>query len=173
MTLDVKAYAKTLFERHPPCGDYIAFARTHLSKAESPLEELFLILWAYWHSHSGKPGQFTYAGEKVPWTDEPGPNAVFFDLSQQVKIGRHRADYVVTIQRRTGKALRIAIELDGHRFHDRTEQQASADRRRDRYFLREGVFTLRYTFSDLVKAPNDAMRDLTDTLLAVGKALLP
>lgn len=46
----------------------------------------------------------------------------------------------------------IAIECDGHDFHERTKQQAAYDRSRDRELLIAGVPTLRFTGSEIVHA---------------------
>jgi hypothetical protein len=44
---------------------------------------------------------------------------------------------------------RLIIECDGHEFHDRTRQQASNDRRRDRNMLSAGYPVFRYTGHDI------------------------
>lgn len=44
---------------------------------------------------------------------------------------------------------RIAVELDGHDFHERTKEQASRDKARDRLLTVGGWSVLRYTGSDV------------------------
>lgn len=43
----------------------------------------------------------------------------------------------------------LAIECDGHDFHDRTKQQAAYDRARDRELLLRGITTIRFTGSEI------------------------
>jgi very-short-patch-repair endonuclease len=43
----------------------------------------------------------------------------------------------------------VAIECDGHEFHDRTKQQAASDRSRDRELLAIGLATVRFTGSEI------------------------
>jgi hypothetical protein len=48
---------------------------------------------------------------------------------------------------------RIAVELDGHDFHERTKEQARRDKRRDRVLAANGWLTLRFTGSDVYRDP--------------------
>ncbi len=56
----------------------------------------------------------------------------------------------------------VAVEIDGHDFHERTKEQASRDRERDREHLAIGIRTIRFTGSDVYRDPQqcvfDAMR---------------
>jgi very-short-patch-repair endonuclease len=45
--------------------------------------------------------------------------------------------------------LKIAIECDGHDFHERTKQQAARDRRRDRVLQQRGWLVFRFTGSEI------------------------
>lgn len=49
----------------------------------------------------------------------------------------------------------LAIECDGHEWHDRTKQQASSDRARDRFLLSKGIHTIRFTGSDIHRDANE------------------
>lgn len=73
-----------------------------------------------------------------------GPEA--WKLYGAVLIATYKADLVLALDE--GDTL-VAIECDGHEWHDRTKQQASSDRARDRELLRLGVSTLRFTGSDI------------------------
>lgn len=48
---------------------------------------------------------------------------------------------------------RLIIECDGHDFHDRTKEQASKDRRRDRTAALAGIDVFRFTGSDIWRDP--------------------
>jgi len=144
------------------------FARQKLPACESPLEELFLLLWTY---HFNDCHCITYDGIECPWTGTPRGKICIVDLAQQVKVGGSRVDFLATItSANNGKVSRLAIECDGHAFHDRTPQQASRDRARDRKLLQHGVMTARFTYSDLRERPIESMVDLQRTMLAIGAA---
>lgn len=51
--------------------------------------------------------------------------------------------------------MAIAIELDGHDFHERTKEQATRDKRRDRALVAAGWSVLRFTGSEVIKSPSD------------------
>ena len=65
------------------------------------------------------------------------------------------------IRREYSPAVTIAIELDGHDFHEKTKQQASHDKRRERIIVKAGFPVFRYSGSD-VYTDIDAV--LTETL---------
>jgi Protein of unknown function (DUF559) len=52
-----------------------------------------------------------------------------------------------------GTSSKIAIELDGHDFHERTKEQARRDRSRDRLFVGDGWKVLRFTGSEVFASP--------------------
>lgn len=58
----------------------------------------------------------------------------------------------------------FAIEIDGHPYHDRTKEQASRDRLRDRSLLGEGIQVIRFTASDLFRDPEAVTGDTVDTV---------
>jgi very-short-patch-repair endonuclease len=70
-----------------------------------------------------------------------------FDLSlyADVAIASYRVDLLLV----SCDAM-LAIECDGHEWHDRTKQQASSDRARDRDLLGRGLPVIRFTGSDIV-----------------------
>lgn len=63
----------------------------------------------------------------------------------------------------------MAIECDGHEWHDRTKQQASADRARDRELLRVGVPVVRFTGSDIHHDADRCAVEVIETLKAIGE----
>lgn len=48
---------------------------------------------------------------------------------------------------------KLAIELDGHDFHERTKEQATRDKSRDRTLLKFGWSTMRFTGSEVFRDP--------------------
>jgi very-short-patch-repair endonuclease len=49
--------------------------------------------------------------------------------------------------------VKIAIECDGHDFHERTKDQARRDRSKDRWLLCNGYMVLRFTGSEIRRDP--------------------
>lgn len=96
--------------------------------------------------------------EKAPWLD--------IIVRPQVKIGKYRIDLAVYQVTSDGKTLTasliIAVECDGHEFHERTKEQAARDRRRDRWFLSQGIPVMRFTgseiFNDCWQCAGDVVR---------------
>lgn len=97
----------------------------------------------------------------------------FFEC--QGNIGKYKADFLITVQCENRKT-RIAIECDGHDFHEKTKEQAQKDKARDRFFVSEGVIVLRFTGSEIYRDVNKcteeigalAYRELEKLLIAAG-----
>jgi len=66
---------------------------------------------------------------------------------QHVMGGRYRVDFAVWDK---SQPWRIAVECDGHAFHERTKEQAQRDKSRDRDLALEGWTVLRFTGSEIV-----------------------
>jgi len=63
----------------------------------------------------------------------------------------------------------LAVECDGHEFHERTKQQAAYDRARDRELLiKRALVTVRFTGSEIHRDANQCARECIDALLAVA-----
>lgn len=65
--------------------------------------------------------------------------------------------------------IAIAVELDGHDFHERTKQQASRDKKRDRSLLSKGWSVIRFTGSDVIKSPTDVFMAWNQAVSAEAK----
>ena len=63
----------------------------------------------------------------------------------------------------------LAIECDGHEFHDRTKQQASADRARDRELLGLGIPTVRFTGSDIFHRADECAAEIFSILKSLDR----
>lgn len=88
----------------------------------------------------------------------------FWALLYQPKVGPYRLDFGVV-----GHIGKIAIECDGHDFHEKTKDQAARDKKRDRYLQKEGWRVLRFTGSEIYKdahACATEVQDMMDTLEA-------
>lgn len=166
MTMNLPAWRAKLLETYPELSPHLDWVERRMGRCESDLERAFLMLVA---AHL-QTFSISFAGEGSPY-GKPGGDSLI-DVAQQVSIAGYRCDFVFTIRwHRGGKARRVAVECDGHRFHDRTKEQASSDRRRDRKLLASGVPTLRYTYSDITADPDGSVRDLYSTLRALASQL--
>jgi very-short-patch-repair endonuclease len=70
------------------------------------------------------------------------------ELRPQREAGRYRLDFAIESQRHKWK---LAIECDGHAFHERTKEQAQHDKSRDRDLVGDGWTVLRFTGSEIHK----------------------
>lgn len=101
---------------------------------ESPMEELFAVAVVL-------SAELEFDAQTNGWVG----NSVL--MQAQVEIGAYRADFVFN--------QRLVVEIDGHDFHDRTQEQASSDRARDRDLLRAGYSVVRFTGADVYRNPID------------------
>jgi very-short-patch-repair endonuclease len=78
-----------------------------------------------------------------------------------------RIDFVVDF--RDGK--KIAIELDGHDFHERTKAQAEKDRARERTIVRHGYIIQRFTGSEIARNPRKCVDEVIDLITQTERRL--
>lgn len=119
-----------------------------VSKSESPIEEKFLWALRYvvlkdWHNlwtRDDGDGPFTFLS-----MDE-----LEITVDQQFECDPYRLDFLLTSTRFfRGFPIQVAVEIDGHEWHERTKEQAARDRKRDRDLLRRGIHTVRFTGSEV------------------------
>ena len=82
-------------------------------------------------------------------------------MQPQACIASYRIDFLFTVD---GAKPRLAVECDGHEFHERTKQQAAYDRARDRDLLKLGVRTARFTGSEIHHSAERCAADVFDIL---------
>lgn len=100
----------------------------------------------------------------------------------QCLIGSYRVDFSVSLGVRTNykgsafhtttadfKQYSVVVECDGHDFHDRTKEQASRDRKRDRALQTLGFQVFRFTGSDIWKDPVACAIEVVDGLKSAAK----
>lgn len=109
----------------------------------SPIEQIFLMEW-----------RFLAIDEKQGVTIKP---------QTELKSGgtAYRIDFVVTWP---GQKQKLAIEIDGHDFHEKTRQQAARDRARERSIIREGYTIMRYTGSEVFSNPRKCVHEVADLI---------
>jgi len=119
-----------------------------LKRCQSPIEQLFLATLAMQTPERGdlfhriKICREDADTEVMAWVDRQ-QEPVFF-LHQQMKVAKFRLDFALIHGTR-----RVAVECDGHDFHEKTKEQAARDKKRDRELTADGWRVLRFTGSEI------------------------
>lgn len=156
----------------------LAFWSTDLSSCieatiESPIEEL--LVWAMvWQSFGGRFMVIESRPSQLPGIDPDSKGASLYEhtwdalwrrdihLQPLVRVGdtRYRLDIGMDYQSVTWSRAHVfvAIECDGHDFHEKTKEQAERDKRRDRDLQSIGWVIARFTGSEIVRDPIEVAR---------------
>jgi very-short-patch-repair endonuclease len=99
----------------------------------SPIEQIFLMEWKY---------------RRVE--DKYGVS-----LDPQRLLATSRGEFAVDfcVTSRADRLPLVVIEIDGHDFHEKTRQQATSDKRRERALVRAGTTVLRFSASEVYREP--------------------
>lgn len=87
-------------------------------------------------------------------------------VQHSVLGGRYRLDFAITNEGPVEfdpdvyRPVKIAIEADGHEFHERTKEQAGRDKARDRALAADGWTILRFTGSEIWADPGRCAREV-------------
>lgn len=108
----------------------------------SPIEQIFLMHWEY---------------QRIEYLHG-------LKLSPQERVdtgrGKFAVDFVVT--RKNGESARVAVELDGHEFHEKTAQQVAKDKSRERAIVATGIPVLRFSGSEVFKSPRKVIAEIIE-----------
>lgn len=85
----------------------------------------------------------------------------YFSIKPQFKFQLFTLDFYIEVDLPGINKYRFNIECDGHEFHEKTKEQASKDKRRDRELQKAEVVVLRYSGSDIVNNPTVIREDIT------------
>lgn len=122
-------------------------------RCESPIEEMFML------------AAIRFFGEEIGWLDSSRladllppktspPRHPYVVAAPQVTIGRYRVDFLFVAENFDGgQHICVAVECDGHEFHEKTKQQAARDKARDRDLAAAGVTVLRFTGAEIWRDP--------------------
>lgn len=107
----------------------------------------------------------------LPHPDSPGEQALHRIQRDEDRLPDYRfnlriAGHIVDLSHWHAK---VAIEIDGYRWHDANPEQAARDKARDRDLQDEGWMIRRYTSSEVVRDPRaiaDELEDVTRKRLA-------
>lgn len=141
--------------------------------AESPIEQLLLATmlsggWGRDDPHSSwselhKAASLDAGTTAGPWLlrDWEGCECTaLWQLPVEVGSRKYRLDLAFVGRDGTGAPVRIAVELDGHDFHERTREQAKRDKARDRALVTAGWVVLRYTGADVYANPEAVLDEI-------------
>lgn len=132
----------------------------------SPIEELFMA--ALWVKVPANIVVEANGDSAVHKTQRPGdPWTVF--VRPQCSVGPYRVDFLLSLEgSHVQESSRLAVEVDGHDFHEKTKAQAAHDKKRDRFFASEGLTVIRFTGSEITK---NAHACATEAEVLLGKLL--
>jgi very-short-patch-repair endonuclease len=151
---------------------------------ESPIEMPMGLALTTVARHYGGWSVKLVAPSGEEWGDrfEPTGGTRFPDymlrIEPQAQLGEHRVDFCLTLDASIGTeqgqvrsaTKRMVVECDGHDFHDRTKEQASRDRERDRLLQSFGFLVYRYTgrdiWNDVFKCAAEAVESLRSSVVA-------
>jgi very-short-patch-repair endonuclease len=123
---------------------------------ESPVEQLLLdtfVEYGFSYSHTNK--SFTHEYDK------------HISITPQFQVGKYRLDFLVANKK---SKVNIDVEVDGFEYHERTKDQASRDKERDRYMQTGGYLVFRYTGSDVHRHPQKCAAEVLKIARSHGDA---
>jgi very-short-patch-repair endonuclease len=128
---------------------FASFHKSWAARCESPIEEIMALAMIYSQAFQGGTGEEHFLCCDYNWPDEPAPFDGMFFYSQAA-VGPYRVDFLIRVAS-CDIVKFIVVECDGHDFHERTKEQASRDRSRDRWMAAQGITVLRFTGSEIHK----------------------
>jgi very-short-patch-repair endonuclease len=93
--------------------------------------------------------EFIASGPVPP--EPPVPDTLY--MGWQVRVLDWPVDFVFLVLDQEERPHRLAVECDGHDFHERTKEQAARDRERDRRLQAHGLQVMRFTGSEVYRDP--------------------
>lgn len=118
---------------------------------------LAMARWSLISRMTESPAEDWFAQGCLPLLLDP-----HFDIYPQQQFGPWRVDFFCEMDR---SARSIVVEIDGHEFHERTPQQASRDKRRDRTMTKAGLTVMRFTGSDVKRDAVSCAQEVYDALV--------
>lgn len=90
--------------------------------------------------------------------DESEPDWLL--VTPQFPVGKFKVDFL--IQNRRGKTLtgQVAVEIDGHNFHEKTKEQVAKDKARERAIVATGISVLRFSGSEVFRNPAACVHEI-------------
>ncbi len=126
---------------------------------ESPIEQKMLIMLAF-NSFGFFDPQDIYYYHKIKDEFFIPESKCSVLICPQHKVLKYRVDFCLYIKDMKSNLHRIVIECDGHDFHEKTKEQASRDKKKDRELQKAGYTIFRYSGSDIYKNIEDIEDEL-------------
>jgi very-short-patch-repair endonuclease len=82
----------------------------------------------------------------------------------QVQCCQHRVDFLFIGFCAELKPVLVAVECDGHDFHERSKEQAAKDKSRDRELASMGIQVMRFTGSEIHRDAPKCVREVIDLM---------
>jgi len=133
--------------------DHMFFMVSEVSMCESPIEQL-LGVW------------LTHLAEKIQFADD---GCFVLNPQEEIKTpgGRFRVDFLVAAKVHS-QYVSVAVECDGHDFHEKTKVQAARDKRRDRSLKLAGIDVIHFTGSEIWANPRECAKEVLQQLRAMA-----
>lgn len=130
---------------------------------QSPIEDRMLgaLLWAE-RDWGGFPCESFYDSPDELEMDNP-KDRIRFILTPQAKIAGYKVDFLLWFACGRYKGG-VAVECDGHAFHEKTKEQAAHDKKRDRAILTSGFPVMRFTGSEIFKDSIGCVEQIQEAL---------
>lgn len=126
-----------------------------LKTCESPIEEkLFLALVQEFESVGNRAGSHLMSRDTC---------SLSIDTQSIAQCGskQYRLDIEVIFKHKESDTVhKFAIECDGHEFHERTKEQAKADRERERNLMMYDYQVIRFTGSEIYHSVEDCVSEV-------------
>jgi len=143
-----------------------SFYKRLIKTCESPIEEVYAVaLWVV--AEVGFRNVYVSDGKKCVDISRGRFRAGEVIIEPQFQCGDYRIDFRVTHHENGLNPTCVLIECDGHDYHERTKEQAAADRSRDRALTTAGWKLLRFTGSEIWRDPIKCAEETLQLLTVV------
>lgn len=87
-------------------------------------------------------------------------------ITPQSEVSKYTVDFLISFKPLfdTCHSLDIVIECDGHEWHEKTKEQSTKDKVREREIKKCGYLILRYSGSEIVEDPEKAYIDVANVI---------
>ncbi len=118
----------------------------NLRSVTSPIEQIFLMEW-----------KFAKMDERFGVKIQPQKPII-------TPKGTYLVDFLIRHSSQKGAEVEVAIECDGHDFHEKTKLQVVRDKSRERAIVRSGITVLRFSGSEIFNNARRCVQEVADFL---------